>query len=979
MNTKFDLTILRRIHRYGFWLFVIGGMPLSSFALNSDLEILPNELTLEGTDSQSSGTVETYTIPYEDYPDTINIDMYGGDGGRAKAQTDGGADQAADGGGGLRTLVTLKVHPTDADSLRPGGELHFVIGNRGEYNTGTQACASGGGGGTGLLYRSPESGSGWVLLAVSGGGGGGAASTQIVNTYTRDGYNASDTTSGVDGNDGGGGGNNGNKGGSYTYNSSVEGGGGGGYTSSGASNHDGEQASTSGSEGGDSSGSRGGHGGFGYGGGGGGGVYDFDSLEGAGASGGGGGGYSGGGSGGHRRQGGGGGSYVNTAYTTSYTQTTRGGGNNDGKATATFTLNTSNAMPEPTVTPIGEDPYILYDYESTFSDPGAEVTDTYGNSGSLTGGFDTVVPGRVGEYYVTYQAIDDYGNTGSGTRAVSIISANKPTFDIIGDVTRDEDSGSYSKSNYVTNVNTNDDGQSLEYFEVTNDNNSLFTTQPAIGIDRKLTFTLADDAYGSATITVIACDNPIDENNGFSDPVTFTLTVNPIDDAPSDVTLDNNSAAENQTAIGTVSATEPFGGSLTYAITDGEDAELFSIVESTGVLTFKAAPDYESPSDDNEGNNYKLEVTATGTDGSTVDSFTINVTNIDEAPETPAIDNTVVIEGTTEVGTVSTNDPEGDDITYAIKAGPDKDLFTIDSNTGALSFLTAPDYDTPTDSNSQGDYLVRVVARANGLDSNTLLITVTVEGLNDQPTGILLDGADTTTATITEDSVDDQLVAVLRGVDPDEDDTFTFTLTDDAEGRFHIINDTELAVADSSLIDYESDTSHDITIQLTDSGGLTFSKQVTIQITDIEESALEEFRSQYGLANDGSNDTEDWSENGLPNILYLAFGLGDPNESAVDTSRLPEVQVAADGSIVFTYLVLIESGDLGATPQGSSDLSEWTPFAELPPVDRPAPPSEENANTNYNRISFTLAKESEVTFYRVEITTDGRTTPPPGP
>ena len=947
------------------WLAAVGVMVLPASALDPSLEILASGLELNGTGGQSSGTVETYTIPYEDFPDSITIDMYGGDGGRAKANTDVGADQQADGGGGLRTNANFKVHPSNENSLRPGGELLFVIGNRGDYETSNQASASGGGGGTGLLYRGPEPGSGWELLAVSGGGGGGVASTQIVNTYEREGGNASATTRGEDGEGSisGSGGSNGGEGEWYSYNGVTSGGGGGGFNSAGSTNMDGAQASITGSAGGDAK-SLGGYGGFGYGGGGGGGTYDFDSIGGVGTSGGGGGGYSGGGSGGHRKPGGGGGSYLNSDFTNFFTQTERESSNDSGKATVTYTVNASNSLVGPTVTPIGDDPYILYDYEDLFFDPGVTPTDLYGNPATLTGGFDTVVPGRVGIYSVTYQAIDDYGNTGSGTRAVWVISAFRPTFDISGDVTRDEDSGSYGQNNFVSNFNANDSGQSLEYYEVTNNNADLFATQPAISNGGKLTFTPADDANGSATVTVVAFDNLLDDNNGFSDPVTFTITVTPVDDPPTLVGLSNATVAENETVIGVVSGTEPFGGELSYAIGSGE--EYFSIDADSGELLFLTGQDFENPTDMDGDNSYEVTVTTTGTDGERDTDFTITVSNVDEAPSLPTIDNMVVLEGTISVGTVLSTDPEGDVVSYSITVGPDKDLFTIDSSSGELSFLTAPDYDNPSDRDGMGDYLVRVKASANGLDSDSLLVTVTVSDENEQPTAILLDGADVTTDSVSEGAPNDEVIAVLTGVDPDENETFTFTLTNDAGGRFHIINDDELAVADSSLIDYESSTSHSVTIELADSGGLTLSKTVDVSVTDVEESALDEFRAQYGLSENGSDDELDWSENGVANILYLAFGLGDPSDFDVDRTRFP-VLSNTDGVLSYSFLIPAEAGDLRIAPQASSALAEWVLLGDLDQVDRPGPPTEEIVDTDFIRRTYLFPAGSTMSYFRLEV------------
>jgi hypothetical protein len=44
---------------------------------------------------------------------------------------------------------------------------------------------------------------------------------------------------------------------------------------------------------------------------------------------------------------------------------------------------------------------------------------------------------------------------------------------------------------------------------------------------------------------------------------------------------------------------------LTYSIS-GADANLFNVVGSTGVITFKVAPDYEHPADNGADNIYNL-------------------------------------------------------------------------------------------------------------------------------------------------------------------------------------------------------------------------------------------------------------------------------------------------------------------------------------------------------------------------------------
>src|SRR5262249_12781963 len=72
-------------------------------------------------------------------------------------------------------------------------------------------------------------------------------------------------------------------------------------------------------------------------------------------------------------------------------------------------------------------------------------------------------------------------------------------------------------------------------FLVSNDNKSLFSSQPTISPDGKLKFTPAQNANGSAKVTVRLKDDGGTANRGrdTSDSETFTITVKPVNDSPS--------------------------------------------------------------------------------------------------------------------------------------------------------------------------------------------------------------------------------------------------------------------------------------------------------------------------------------------------------------------------------------------------------------------------------------------------------------
>ena len=84
--------------------------------------------------------------------------------------------------------------------------------------------------------------------------------------------------------------------------------------------------------------------------------------------------------------------------------------------------------------------------------------------------------------------------------------------------------------------------------------------------------------------------------------------------------------------------------------------------------------------------------------------------------------------------------------------------------------------------------------------------------------------------TVAENSDEGTLVGLLSASDPNAGETFIFTLTNSAGGRF-AINGNRLVVAGS--LDFEAQISHTITIWVTDSDQNHFKKTFTIQLTNV--------------------------------------------------------------------------------------------------------------------------------------------------
>ena len=106
--------------------------------------------------------------------------------------------------------------------------------------------------------------------------------------------------------------------------------------------------------------------------------------------------------------------------------------------------------------------------------------------------------------------------------------------------------------------------------------------------------------------------------------------------------------------------------------------------------------------------------------------------------------------------------------------------------------------------------------------------------------------------TIAENSINGTFVGTLSTSDPNVVwETYTYSLLDDANGRF-AINGNQIVVADGSQLDFELGASHQITVRVTDAGGLTYDEVFTIDLTNVNESPVispQTFSVAEGTAN----------------------------------------------------------------------------------------------------------------------------------
>jgi VCBS repeat-containing protein len=483
-------------------------------------------------------------------------------------------------------------------------------------------------------------------------------------------------------------------------------------------------------------------------------------------------------------------------------------------------------------------------------------------------------------------------------------------------------------STVVTTVTASDvdAGQTLGYSIAGGADAARFTIDSSTG---QLSFVTAPnyeaptDSGGNNVYDVTV---QVSDGQGGTDTQAIAVTMTNVNEAPTDLALSANIVAENAangTVVGTVSGTDAdTGDSKTYSLTDNAGGR-FAINSSTGVVTVanRTLLNYEAAT------SHNVTVRVTDRAGLTYDEiFTINVSDVNEAAPritsngagaTAAIN---VAENATAVTTVTASDADTrQTLTYSIVGGADAAKFAINSGTGALSFVSAPDFEAPTDSgrNNVYDVTVQVSDGNGGIDTQAIGVTVTA--VNERPTDLSLSAS-----TVVENAANGTVVGTVTGTDVDAGDTKSYTLTNTAGGRFAINRTTGvLTVANSTLLNYEAATSHAVTVRVTDRAGLTYDETFTISVTNVNEAPT------------GADATVTLNEDTTHILTSANFGFSDVDAgdgmSAVRIDTLPAAgTLTLSGRAVTVGQVIttadVTAGNLVFTPAANANGTGYARF-----------------------------------------------------
>ena len=326
-----------------------------------------------------------------------------------------------------------------------------------------------------------------------------------------------------------------------------------------------------------------------------------------------------------------------------------------------------------------------------------------------------------------------------------------PTFTAGGNETVDEDAGAQS----VAWASAIDDGdpeivQDLDFI-VNNDNNPLFSVQPAIDDGGTLTYTPAPNANGVANVSVTLQDegSNVAPNENSSATVNFTITVNAVNDAPSFTAGGNEIINENagpQTVNNWATDIEDGDPEITQDldfIVNNNNNALFSVqpaIDDGGTLTYTTAANINGVATvtvrlEDDGDDTPPNQNSSGTA-----NFTITVNAVNSEPSFTAGGNQVVNEdagpqSVSWASDINDGDPELNQGLDFIVNNNNNALFSAQpaiDDAGTLTYTPAP--------NANGAANVTVRLEDDGDDtppndnvSPTVNFTITVNAVNDAP------------------------------------------------------------------------------------------------------------------------------------------------------------------------------------------------------------------------------------------------------
>ena len=502
---------------------------------------------------------------------------------------------------------------------------------------------------------------------------------------------------------------------------------------------------------------------------------------------------------------------------------------------------------------------------------GNTATGSFSNISGATSATYEPVAADVGKYLratVTYTDPQGSGKTASAVSSSTVGASNaEPTFDDGATATRTLPENSGAGVDVVGGVvaaTDSDSGDTLTYsltgtdaarFEIDSDGQIKVKT----GSTHTFNFEATKKSYRVTVNVRDSKDAAGAADTATDDTIAVTIDLTNVNEPPVIANTEAGiSRQENTTFVIAFSASDVDASTtLSWSIESTADGGKFEINATTGLVTslsFKNAPDFETPTDvgDTAMNNTYVVTMKVTDDGSPAMSdthtFTVTVTNVNEAPviTTNSGNSVILMEAENTATSVvietfeATDVDESTTLTWSLVVGVDSDDFTITKNAdgnGELKFKNVPDFEDPKGSIDGNIYVFTVRVRDNGSprEQDTIGVNVHVTDVNEAP----VITSPPATRSVPENTT---VVHTFEATDVDASTTLSWSVEPADDGGKFDIDSTTGALSFKNAPDFETPTqsgstsnAYVVTVKVTDADSLSDTHTVTVTVANVNE------------------------------------------------------------------------------------------------------------------------------------------------
>lgn len=301
--------------------------------------------------------------------------------------------------------------------------------------------------------------------------------------------------------------------------------------------------------------------------------------------------------------------------------------------------------------------------------------------------------------------------------------------------------------------------------------------------------------------------------------------------------LPENSA--QGTAVGNLSVL--FGsGTYTFTLTDSAGSR-FQVAGTNGVNLQGGA----TSSNAEAAPSYNVTIRADNGAGSII-TRTVAIAIVDVNEFTPVITsngggptaNISISENTSAVTIVAATDADAAaSLVYSISGGADAARFTINQTSGALSFVSPPNFEAPTDADTNNIYVV-IVRASDGTNFVTQTINVTVTDVNEFAPVITSNGGGTSASvSVAENS---NAVTTVTATDADGTASISYSIVGGVDAASFTINSSSGELAFAVAPDFETPTDANgdnvyVVVVRASDGSNASDQTISVTVTDVVE------------------------------------------------------------------------------------------------------------------------------------------------